>query len=205
MPRFLMVPVISVSFLVFLVACDQTQNPDPGTQVEAPVAQSAQPSAVPAAPMVPRQPQQLSMYIVPMNPGDFSMDKIQANKRKIEESPEDVEALIALGNANFMIQRFEVTQEMLGRAVKVDPKRYKARLTLATSMVLMKNIEGALKELEDLLKVQPDHPEGLYNKGLIQLQSVGDRTVAKATWSQLVAAHPEHELAKRVQGVLGQL
>ncbi|HSG06078.1 MAG TPA: tetratricopeptide repeat protein [Nitrospiria bacterium] len=193
-----------------LSACDKTQNPDPGVPAEnqsAPQAsspatgQSSQAAPHPTSP----QPQQLSLYIIPLNPADFSMENIQSNKKKIEEEPENVEALIALGNANFMIQRFEITRDLLDRAIKVDPKQLEARLTLSSAHLFLQDVDSSLKQLDELLALQGDHPEALYNKGLIQLQSTGDRTAAKGTWTKLVQAHPDHSLARQVQPVLGQL
>jgi hypothetical protein len=45
--------------------------------------------------------------MVPLDQAGFSMETIQANKKKVEAEPNNVQALVSLGDANFMIQRFE--------------------------------------------------------------------------------------------------
>jgi tetratricopeptide (TPR) repeat protein len=183
-----------------LAGCNQnSSSPSSGPSYTRP------PIAQPAAPPPPAQPQQLSLYIVPLDQGKFSMEQIQADKKKIEQDPNNAQALISLGDANFMIQRFEKSQEYYERALKSDPKNINARLSLSNCYIFMQKPDEAVKQLDRILAMQKDYPEALYNKGLILLQSKRDPGAAKQVWTQLVSAHPDHELAQEVKGELGRL
>ncbi|MBI3994504.1 MAG: tetratricopeptide repeat protein [Nitrospirae bacterium] len=179
-----------ISVIILLAGCSQNESPAPSAPSSPP------PQAMPS---MPPPPQPLSLYIVPLDPTGFSMEKIQADKKKVEQEPNNVQALVSLGDANFMIQRFEKSQEYYEMALKSDPKNLLARLSLSNCLIFMQKPDEALKQLEMILGIQKDHPEALYNKGLILLQSKRDIAGAKQTWTQLVGAHPEHRLAQDVK------
>lgn len=189
---------IILSALPFLVlsACEKSQK----TSDSRP-----EPVATSAPPPPPPQPQQLSLYMVPLNPSEFSMQAIQANKKKIETMPDDVEALVGLGDANIMISRYEVARDFFERAVKADGNHINANISLANCYVFLQKTDEALRRLDLLLSAHPDNPEGLFNKGLILLKSKQTPGGAKEAWQRLIDKHPEHPLAQRVQPEMGRL
>ena len=194
-------PFPSLLILAAVLACcnQNSSSPSSGPSYSMP------PIAQPAAPPPTAQPQQLSLYIVPFDQGKFSMEQIQADKKKIEQDPNNAQALISLADANFMIQRFEKSQEYYERALKSDPQNINARLSLSNCYIFMQKPDEALYQLDQLLSMKKDYPEALYNKGLILLQSKQDPGGAKQVWTQLVSTHPDHELAQEVKGELGRL
>jgi len=133
------------------------------------------------------------------------MEKIQADKKTIEKDPNNVPALVSLGDANFMIQRFEKAQEYYERALKTDAKNLNIRLSLSNCYIFMQKPDESIRQLDMILATQKDQPEALYNKGLILLQSKGDPAAAKEAWSRLIAAHPDHPLARDVKDEMSRL
>ncbi|MBI3609893.1 MAG: tetratricopeptide repeat protein [Nitrospirae bacterium] len=206
-------PIFYLSHLtlsgVLLIGCTQNSPPAPSAPANTPPPQAeplAMPQAVsPMTPPEPPQPQQLSLYMVQQNPGGFSMESIQASKKKIEKEPNDVPSLISLGDANFMIQRFEASQGYYERALKADPKNINARLSLSNCLIFMQKPDEAIKQLDQILAIQKNSPEALYNKGLILLQSKGNAAGAKQAWTRLTQSHPEHPLTQQVKGELAKL
>jgi tetratricopeptide (TPR) repeat protein len=202
MKKFVVAFTIPSLFILaaLLAGCNQnSSSPSSGPSYTTP------PIAQPAAPTPPAQPPQLSLYVVPLDQTKFSMEQIQADKKKIEQEPNNAQALISLGDANFMISRFEKSQEYYERALKADPKNINARLSLSNCYIFMQKPDEAVKQLDQILAMQKDYPEALYNKGLILLQSKRDPVGAKQAWTQLVSTHPDHELAQEVKGELGRL
>jgi tetratricopeptide (TPR) repeat protein len=183
---------------VILAGCGQSSSPTPSAPMSSPPGMQ-QPA------MTSPPPQQLSLYMVPLDQAGFSMETIQANKKKVEGEPNNVQALVSLGDANFMIQRFEKSQEYYERALKADPKNINARLSLSNCYIFMQKPDEAIKQLDQILTTQKDYPEALFNKGLILLQSKRDMAGAKQAWTQLVGKHPDHPLAQDVKGELGRL
>jgi tetratricopeptide (TPR) repeat protein len=202
MKKIVKVPALPSLFILaaLLAGCNQkSSSPSSGPSYTTP------PATQQAAPPPAAQPQALSLYIVPFDQSKFSMEQIQADKKKIEQDPNDVRALISLADANFMIQRFEKSQEYYERALKSDPKNIDARLSLSNCYIFMQKPDEAIHQLDQILSTQKDYPEALYNKGLILLQSKRDPGAAKKVWTQLVSAHADHELAQQVKGELGRL
>jgi tetratricopeptide (TPR) repeat protein len=187
---------------VFLSGCNKSSSTPPPAAPANPLPQSLQqPYAPPAAP----QPPQLSLYVVPLDQSGFSMETIQANKKKLDSDPKNVQALVSLGDANFMIQRFEKSQEYYERALKSDPKNINALLSLSNCYIFMQKPDEALRELDKILAIETNSPEALFNKGLILLQSKNDAAGAKKIWTQLIGAHPDHPLAQDVKGEMERL
>ncbi|HEY4486069.1 MAG TPA: tetratricopeptide repeat protein [Nitrospiria bacterium] len=147
----------------------------------------------------------MTLYMVPLNPGEFSMESIQANKKKVEKEPNNVEALIQLGDANFMIQRFEKSQEFYERALKADPRQVNARIGLSNTYLFLQRTDDSIRQLDKLLEVQKDYPEALFNKGLILLKSKGDAAGAKKAWNRLIETHPDHSMARDVKAEMGRM
>lgn len=190
-------PIVFIVSLI-LAGCSPSQETPPiqTAPMDSPPPQAVQPP--------PPQQQPLSLFMAPLNPNDFSMQAIQANKKRVEEKPDDAQALLELANANFMIQRFEVAQDYYERALKVDPKQINAHLSLSNCYLFLQKPDQAIQQLDDLLKTNKDYPEALFNKGLILLKSKQDTTGAQQIWTQLVNMHPEHHLAQQVKGELTQ-
>jgi len=202
MKKIVKAPALPSFFILaaLLAGCNQnSSSPSSGPSYTTP------PAAQQDAPPPAAQPQSLSLYIVPFDQSKFSMEQIQADKKKIEQDPNDARALVSLADANFMIQRFEKSQEYYERALKSDPKNINARLSLSNCYIFMQKPDEAIHQLDQILSMQKDDPEALYNKGLILLQSKRDPGGAKQVWTQLVSAHADHELAQQVKGELGRL
>lgn len=196
-------PRLSVVFLlaaIVIAGCGQNSADAPP-----PVASAPTPSAPPAAPPPPPQPAAPTLYVVPMDQRDFSMEKIQDYKKRADSNPKDADALEMLGNGNFMIQRLEKAQEYYTRALEADPKRSTARLSLANVMVFLKQADGAVQQLETLLKTDKDYAPALFNLGLIRLYSKQDTAGAKTVWTALIEKYPENELAKQAKQQLEKL
>lgn len=191
---------ISLFYLagMILAGCNQNSSPTPSAPMSPPPQAMQQPAA-------PPPPQQLSLYMVPLDQTGFSMETIQANKKKIETEPNNIQALVSLGDANFMIQRFEKSLDYYEQALKADPKNIHARLSLSNCYIFMQKPEEAVKQLDRLLAIHKDYPEALFNKGLILLQSKRDPVGAKQIWTQLVGKHPDHPLAQEVKGEMGRM
>ena len=184
LPVFLMVAWVAIG-------CNQTQNPSTGQ---------------PAANTPPAPPQQsLKLYMVPLDQSKFSMASIQQNKSKIQTEPKNVVALMELGHANFMIQRFDVAMDYYERVLKIDPKSVEARISLSNTYIFTQNLDGSMGQLDKILEGDKNNAEALYNKGLISLLSRGDSAGAKRYWDQLIKSHPDHQLSYDVKQELSKM
>ena len=177
-----------------------------------PSSSSAQSSSAPTAPSPPPQrtppppPQDdRSLAFFPLNPADFSMQAIQENKTRVEENPEDANAFIQLGHANYMISRWPTAKDYYEKAVHIDGSLVEARVGLSNCLALMGQLDPALRELSAILSVDEGQPIALYNQGLLLMFGKNDQVGAKQAWEALVSRHPTGDLSMLASSRLSRL
>lgn len=193
------------------VGCQQNASSPSTSTASRPASPPA--AQAPAAPPMPSQPpreEDYSLAFISLDVGKFSMEAIQSNKKSIPQDPKDdkpqhAEALMQLGNANYMIQRYPTAKDYYARAVHANGKLLDARLGLINCYALMGQVDDALKEIKALLAIDQKHPEALYNQGMLLLYGKQDRAGAKQAWERLVSAHPENEWAQHAAERLHRL
>jgi tetratricopeptide (TPR) repeat protein len=118
---------------------------------------------------------------------DFLM---RANKLR----PDDYDVLIKLGNANMETRRFDVAETWLKEAIKLKPNDADARSELALTFFLREppDVDRAVSQFREALKIQPDHVPSLHNLVLMYIQ-LGRVTDAEATLAKLERASPEND------------
>ena len=137
------------------------------------------------------------------HPASLVMEQINLYRQRLEANPKDLEALIALGNANFDIQRFDKARELYLRALEVDPMNSVVRTDLASSYRNLGELELAFKELNHVLAIDSNHETALYNLGVLLLNDKHDPKGAIEAWEKLIATHPNlayaPELKKKIE------
>src|SRR3990172_9010128 len=111
--------------MTIMTACDRNATPTPAGQASqsAPQPPHEAPPPPPAASTEDR-----SLAFFPLDVNKFSMEAIQANKQRVQANPADGEALMQLGHANYMIQRFPTAKDYYEQAVHANGKLTEARL-----------------------------------------------------------------------------
>jgi tetratricopeptide (TPR) repeat protein len=188
--------------LMVFAACDRNATPTPAGQAS----QTAAPPPHEAPPPPPAaSTEDRSLAFFPLDVNKFSMEAIQANKQRVQANPADGEALMQLGHANYMIQRFPTAKDYYEQAVRANGKLTEARLGLSNCYALLGQIDDALHALDGLLAIDRTHPEALYNQGVLLLYGKQDRDGAKRAWERLIASHAKSELSRRASAQLGRL
>ena len=118
------------------------------------------------------------------------MERIQQYRQRLDKNPKDLEALIFLGNANYDIQRFDKAAEYYERALVLDSKNLHVRTDLATSYQNTGKADQAVKELKQVLVLEPKHETALYNLGFVLLNDKKDVKGALKAWETLVSKDP---------------
>ena len=190
-----------------------------------PGAASAPQTAVPAAPSAPPPPLAAPRGESPHQAGAANtapphapleggmaqasansvMERINLYKDRLKADPKDLEALEALGNANFDIQRFDRARDLYLRVLEIDPHKVLVRTDLASSYWNLGDTDQAYEQLNQVLTVKPEHETALYNLGVLLLNHKRDAQGAIAAWEKLIAAHPDvvyaSGLAKRIEAL----
>lgn len=179
------VPVMAAAVLLTSTACEK-KTPAP-TEAPPPAAESSAPPA-PQDPKLAKATEEIAEY-----------------RRRADQNPNDIEALIALGNANLMLRRYDHAKDWYERALKVDPKRHDTRMDLAISLRYLQKPDEAIDQLKQVLAKEPKNAAALYNMGIILLEDKHDQTAAIAKWDALMKAHPDDprvpQLRQMVEGL----
>lgn len=121
------------------------------------------------------------------------MQRITEYKERLEKNPDDLEALIFLGNANYDIQRFEKAEEYYQRALEVDQHNTHVRTDLASSYRQLGNTDASIAELRRVLAQDSNQEIALYNLGVILLNDKEDFEGTTRVWKKLVAIYRAKE------------
>jgi tetratricopeptide (TPR) repeat protein len=133
------------------------------------------------------------------NPAAFVQSEASL-KSILRSNPEDVKALVQLGNLYYDNSRFKEAIEWYGRALELDPRDVNVRTDRGTSYWSLGQADAAIADFQKSLEVNPTHPQTLYNLGVVYLHGKNNPAEAKKTWERLLAANPDYpERAKLLQ------
>ncbi len=128
---------------------------------------------------------------------------IDALESKIAENPEDVGALIQLGNIYFDDHQFEKAVQTYEKALEIKPDNPDVLTDLGVMYRRSGNPEKAMEAFSKAVAVDPTHQIAMYNKGVVQMHDLNDIKGAVQSWKRLEAINPE---AKSPDGVvIGEL
>jgi cytochrome c-type biogenesis protein CcmH/NrfG len=133
------------------------------------------------------------------------MEDIMAFKARLDKDPKDLEALIALANANMMISRFDAAQDLYLRALAVNPKNLEVRTNLAIAYKYGGKPDQALAELQKNLAADPKDDHTLYNLGFLYLFDKQDKAKAIETWNTWLRLYPDAPAAAEVKQQIAQI
>lgn len=134
-----------------------------------------------------------------------AMDQIVEYRMRVEKDPNDVEAMVQLGNANLALKRFDHAKEWYERALTADPKRTETRMDLAIALRFMGKTDEAIAELNKVLANDPKNAAALYNLGVILLEDKHDQQQAIAKWEALMKANPDYPHAAELRQMVEAL
>jgi tetratricopeptide (TPR) repeat protein len=140
-----------------------------------------------------------------MEAGARFMVRVTEYKQRLERNPEDMEALVFLGNANYDITRFDKASEYYERVLAIDPTNITVRTDLATSYYKTGQVDRALNEIQTVLQQSPDHETALFNLGIILLSDKTDRKGAIEAWEKLLKEHPDSARSQELRQTIEEL
>ena len=115
-----------------------------------------------------------------------------ADSRPLEDAtakdPNNLQALVALGNRYFDARQFQKAIDMYARALKIDPTNPDVRTDMAIMYRGLKDYDRAISELREAAVADPRHINSRYNLGIILLHDKGDVKGAIAAWEDCLKA-----------------
>lgn len=129
-----------------------------------------------------------------------NLNKAEALTRGVlKQHPTDVTAIRILADIGLKVGRYEDAQHLLERCLELAPQFDMARHNYVIVMFRRQNIEGALVELEKLLKKEPENPNYWILKGTILVRK-GDHGAALEIYERILKDYPDQANAQMNYG-----
>ena len=138
------------------------------------------------------------------HPSMEKMQRIQAIKDSLKNSPNDYHLLVELANNYFDINRFDLAVANYKKALKQNHKAdIEAVIDLGVAYFNIGKLDSALYFMNRALEINPNHPLGLLNKGVIQF-NMGQEEQAVKTWNKVVKLYPNSNEAANAKEFIKQ-
>jgi len=134
----------------------------------------------------------------------FSEDEARL-RGVLMSSPNDLQALIQLGNLCYDNGKFQDAVDWYGRALAIDPKNVNVRTDRGTGYWNLGQADAAIAEFRKSLELDPSHAQTLYNLGVVYLNGKNDAQEARKVWETLLATNPNYPERAKVQEQLASL
>ncbi len=110
---------------------------------------------------------------------------------KLKSDPNNSALLSQIGAIYHTTHQFQQAAVYYEKAVQADPGNVALRTKLASSLYRSGNVDGALSELNQALRVDPNDADALFDLGIIKLHEKQDGKGALAAWRQLLKTNPQ--------------
>ncbi len=124
--------------------------------------------------------------------------------KRIESNPQDVEALIGLGNVYYDARQYQPAIDAYSRVLVLRSADASVRTDMATAYWYLGNTDRALAEFDKALASAPDNPNTLFNRGLVRWRGKQDSRGALADWRKLLAIDPSYEARDQVKKMIAE-
>jgi tetratricopeptide (TPR) repeat protein len=139
----------------------------------------------------------------PAGGGGAAMPQIQELQARLEQNPNDTEAIRTLGNLNFDIQNWQRAQELYARYLEIEPDNPDVMVDLGVTHRELGQFDQALGLFRQVQQRNPNHWQSYYNEVIVlnfDLKRFDEADKALARLRELQPGNPDVErLATAVQ------
>jgi cytochrome c-type biogenesis protein CcmH/NrfG len=118
---------------------------------------------------------------------------------QLKTDPKNVDTLKQVARIYESTHQFGEAANYLNQIVALQPKDLSSRTELASCLYYSGDVDGAISQLQEALKISPNDANSLFNLGLIRLNGKSDNQGALAAWRQLLKSNPKLESNKKAE------
>jgi cytochrome c-type biogenesis protein CcmH/NrfG len=123
----------------------------------------------------------------------------------LKRDPQNLQALISLGNAYFDSNQFKKAIDVYQKALAIDPKNADVRTDMAIMYRNLKDYDRAIQEFRQAAKDNPGHVNSLFNIAIVMQYDKKDIPGAIAAWENFLKVEPTGDRANMAKAQLEQL
>jgi len=132
---------------------------------------------------------------------------IKNYEQRAEQNPQDPEIPLRLANYLYDQKVYNLAIEWYKKTLAIDPKNINARTDLGTSYFYTGQLQNALKEYREALKLSPNHEPTMFNMIVVNLEGTHDYRTAEKFWKELDRRNPNYpglqDLKVKLNAALG--
>jgi len=123
---------------------------------------------------------------------------------KTKSEPKNAKLLVQIAGIYQSTHQFKEAVDYYDRALKIDPKDGSTRTQMASCLFYAGDTDGALSQLNLVLKSNPKDTNALFNLGMIKFRGKNDSAGAIAAWQELLKAHPDLDRKPMVEQLIAE-
>ena len=123
---------------------------------------------------------------------------------QIKDRPNDWDLYYKIGNFYYDAQVYPEAVKYYEESLKINPKATDVRTDMATAYHFMGDSDRAIKEYDEVLKVDGKHANALFNEGMVKWQDKMDMQGAITAWKRLLATNPDYPKKADVENLISK-
>ncbi len=125
--------------------------------------------------------------------------KVEPLLVQLKNDPKNTDLLKQVAKIYASTHQFSEAASYYKQIVALAPKDLSARTDLASCLYYSGDVDGAISQIQESLKVDPKDANSLFNLGLIRLNGKNDNQGALAAWRQLLKSNPQLQGEKKAE------
>ncbi len=131
-------------------------------------------------------------------------NRILALEKEVASNPDNVDAMIELGDIYFDNSRYQEAIAIFTKAEKIAPANIHILNDLGVLLMNTNAYDAALEKFKAVLDIDPSHSHSLYYVGIVY-RTKGDQDKALQTFEQVLSLNPDPQLAETVREEIAAL
>jgi len=133
------------------------------------------------------------------------VQEIAQLEEALKRDPENLQALVSLGNAYFDTNQYNKAIETYQKALKIDPKNADVRTDMGIMYRSIKDYDASVREFKQAAKDNPTHVNSRFNLAIVLQNDKKDIPAAVVAWEDFLRVAPTDERAVMAKAQLEQL
>jgi tetratricopeptide (TPR) repeat protein len=125
---------------------------------------------------------------IPLN----ALNEIENYKEILRKDPNNLQALIGIGNLYFDTRQDQLAIDHYQRALALDPRNVNVRTDMAVCYRRKGDPDKAIEELKKVISIDPRHSQSRYNLGVILIHDKKDIEGGVQAWEALLENIPDY-------------
>jgi tetratricopeptide (TPR) repeat protein len=130
---------------------------------------------------------------------------IENYKEILRKDPNNLQALIGIGNLYFDTNRDLLAIENYRKALAMDPTNANVRTDMAICYRRSGNPGQAVEELKKAISTTPRHAQSRYNLGVILIQDMRDMEGGIKAWEALLENMPDYQYRDNLKAEIARM